>query len=101
MLAICVADNPMVFKAPKTSLKAQSVSQGTKPGAKTRHKKPLTSSKQPYVFSKEATKGGSSKALTRRIAMDSDDDVLDVLSFGAKDIEGLKSSILGLNLEGG
>ncbi|GJT78125.1 hypothetical protein Tco_1044850 [Tanacetum coccineum] len=39
--------------------------------------------------------------LLRRIALDGDDDVLDVLSFGAKDIEGLRSSILGLNLEGG
>nr|GEX99940.1 hypothetical protein [Tanacetum cinerariifolium] len=36
-----------------------------------------------------------------RIALDSDDDVLDVLSFRAKDIEGLRSSILGLNLKGG
>ncbi|GJS48074.1 hypothetical protein Tco_0598195 [Tanacetum coccineum] len=35
-----------------------------KPGAQTRHKKPLNSSKQPSVSSKEATKGGSSKALT-------------------------------------
>ncbi|GJU13163.1 hypothetical protein Tco_1135559 [Tanacetum coccineum] len=34
------------------------------PGAQTRHKKPLTSSKQPSVSSKEATKGGSSKAPT-------------------------------------
>ncbi|GKD81274.1 hypothetical protein Tco_1348113 [Tanacetum coccineum] len=64
MLAICAADKPVVFKAPKTSSKAESVSQGTKPGAQTRHKKPLTSSKQPSVSSKEATKGGSSKAPT-------------------------------------
>ncbi|GKA61033.1 hypothetical protein Tco_0760440 [Tanacetum coccineum] len=56
MLAICAADKPLVFKAPKTSSKAESVSQGTKPRAQTRHKKPLTSSKQPYVSSKEATK---------------------------------------------
>ncbi|GJZ69639.1 hypothetical protein Tco_0633189 [Tanacetum coccineum] len=54
-------DKPVVFKAPKTSSKDESVSQGTKPGAKTIHKKPLTSSKQPSVSSKEATKGGSSK----------------------------------------
>ncbi|GKC37375.1 hypothetical protein Tco_1049759 [Tanacetum coccineum] len=37
---------------------------GIKPGAQTGHKKPLTSSKQPCVSSKEATKGGSSKAPT-------------------------------------
>ncbi|GJY44583.1 hypothetical protein Tco_0432796 [Tanacetum coccineum] len=64
MLAICVADMSVVFKAPKTSSKAESVSQGTKPGAKPGHKKLLTSSKQPSVSSKEATKGGSSKAPT-------------------------------------
>ncbi|GKC39029.1 hypothetical protein Tco_1051413 [Tanacetum coccineum] len=64
MLAICALDKPMVFKAPKTSSRAESVSQGAKPGAKTGHKKPATSSKQPYVSSKEATKGGSSKAPT-------------------------------------
>ncbi|GKD86263.1 hypothetical protein Tco_1357417, partial [Tanacetum coccineum] len=54
MLAICALDKPMVFKAPKTSLRAESVSQGAKPGAKTGHKKPATSSKQPSVSSKEA-----------------------------------------------
>ncbi|GJS89375.1 hypothetical protein Tco_0772011 [Tanacetum coccineum] len=64
MLAICVADTPVVFKAPKTSSKAESVSQGTKPRAKPGHKKLLTSSKQPSASSKEATKGGSSKAPT-------------------------------------
>ncbi|GKC74953.1 hypothetical protein Tco_1125727, partial [Tanacetum coccineum] len=64
MLAICIADTPVVFKAPKTSSKAESVSQGTKPRAKPGHKKLLTSSKQPFVSSKEATKGGSSKAPT-------------------------------------
>nr|GEW95800.1 retrovirus-related Pol polyprotein from transposon TNT 1-94 [Tanacetum cinerariifolium] len=37
---------------------------GTNPRAKPRHKKHSTSSKQLYVSSKEATKGGSSKALT-------------------------------------
>nr|GEX54597.1 hypothetical protein [Tanacetum cinerariifolium] len=37
---------------------------GAKPGAQTRHKKPLTSSKQPFVSSKVTTKGGSSKAPT-------------------------------------
>nr|GEX35233.1 hypothetical protein [Tanacetum cinerariifolium] len=64
MLAICALDKLVVFKAPKTSLRDESVSQGTKHGAKTGHKKPVTS-KQPFVFSKEATKGGSSKAPTR------------------------------------
>ncbi|GJW17381.1 hypothetical protein Tco_0024817 [Tanacetum coccineum] len=64
MLAICAADTPMVFKAPKTYSKAESVSQGTKPGAKPGHKKRLTSLKQPPVSSKEATKGRSSKAPT-------------------------------------
>nr|GFB38539.1 hypothetical protein [Tanacetum cinerariifolium] len=34
------------------------------PRAKTRHKKPTTSSKQPSVSSKKATKGGSSKTPT-------------------------------------
>ncbi|GJR85189.1 pleiotropic drug resistance protein 1-like protein [Tanacetum coccineum] len=64
MLAICAANKLVVFKAPKTSLKAKSVSQDTKPEAQTRHKKPITSSKQPFVSSKEAKKGGSSKAPT-------------------------------------
>ncbi|GJY16269.1 hypothetical protein Tco_0386691 [Tanacetum coccineum] len=64
MLAICAADKPVVFKAPKTSSKAESVSQGTKPRAQTGYKKPLTSLKQPSVSSKEATKGGSFKAPT-------------------------------------
>ncbi|GJQ96300.1 hypothetical protein Tco_0007439 [Tanacetum coccineum] len=44
--------------------KAESVSQDTNPGAKPGHKKRLTSSKQPHVSSKEATKGRSSKAPT-------------------------------------
>nr|GEU53301.1 hypothetical protein [Tanacetum cinerariifolium] len=57
MLAICATHKPLVFKAPKTSLKAESVSQGTKLGDQTGHKKPLPSSKQPFVSSKEATKG--------------------------------------------
>ncbi|GKF61366.1 hypothetical protein Tco_0181420 [Tanacetum coccineum] len=64
MLAICVADTPVVFKAPKTSSKAESVSQGTKPRAKPGHKKLSTSSKQPSVSSKEATKVESAKAPT-------------------------------------
>ncbi|GKC79912.1 hypothetical protein Tco_1130686 [Tanacetum coccineum] len=64
ILAICALDKPVVFKAPKTSSRAESVSQGINPRAKTRYKKPTTSSKQPSVSSKEATKGGSSKAPT-------------------------------------
>nr|GEY14095.1 hypothetical protein [Tanacetum cinerariifolium] len=64
MLAICALDKLVVFKAPNTSSRADSVSQGAKPGAKTRHKKPMTSSKQPSVSSKEETKGRSSKAHT-------------------------------------
>ncbi|GKC87058.1 hypothetical protein Tco_1147707 [Tanacetum coccineum] len=54
---------PVVFKTPKPSFNAERVPQGTKPGAKPGHKKHSTSSKQPFVSSKEATKGGSSKAL--------------------------------------
>ncbi|GKE81906.1 hypothetical protein Tco_1551906 [Tanacetum coccineum] len=64
MLAICAADMPVVFKAPKPSSNAERVPQGTKPRAKLGHKKHSTSSKQSSVSSKEATKGGSSKALT-------------------------------------
>ncbi|GJV12495.1 ulp1 protease family, C-terminal catalytic domain-containing protein [Tanacetum coccineum] len=64
MMAICALDKPVVFKAPKTSSRAESVSQGVKPRAKTGHKKPATSSKQPSVSSKVATKGRSSKAPT-------------------------------------
>ncbi|GKC47627.1 hypothetical protein Tco_1065349 [Tanacetum coccineum] len=55
---------PVVFKAPKPSSNAERVPQGTKPRAKSGHKKHLTSSKQPSVSSKVATKGGSSKAPT-------------------------------------
>nr|GEU46691.1 hypothetical protein [Tanacetum cinerariifolium] len=54
-------DKPVVFKAPKTSSKAKSVSQDTNPGAQTRHKKPLTSSKQHFMSNKEATKGVTSE----------------------------------------
>ncbi|GJR94207.1 retrovirus-related pol polyprotein from transposon TNT 1-94 [Tanacetum coccineum] len=64
MLAICAADTLVVFKAPKTSSKSKSVSQGTKPRAKPGHKKLSTSSKQPSVSNKEATKGRSYKAPT-------------------------------------
>nr|GEU37036.1 hypothetical protein [Tanacetum cinerariifolium] len=62
-------DKP-VFKAPKTSLRAESVSQGAKPRAKTRHKKPETSSKQPSVSSKMATKGRSSKISQLKLILD-------------------------------
>nr|GEU54379.1 hypothetical protein [Tanacetum cinerariifolium] len=64
MLAICALDKPLVFKALKTSSKAESVSQGVKHGAKTGHKKLVTSSKQPFVSNKEVTKGGSFKEST-------------------------------------
>nr|GEU63399.1 hypothetical protein [Tanacetum cinerariifolium] len=64
MLAICALDKLVVFKTPKTSSRDKSVSQGAKLRAKTRHKKPATSFKQPSVSSKKATKGESSKAPT-------------------------------------
>ncbi|GJV46160.1 hypothetical protein Tco_1430696 [Tanacetum coccineum] len=56
MLAICSADKPVAFKAPKPSSNVERAPQGIKPGAKPRHKKHSTSSKQPSVSSKEATK---------------------------------------------
>ncbi|GJW87536.1 hypothetical protein Tco_0162876 [Tanacetum coccineum] len=56
MLAICSADKSVAFKAPKPSFNVERVPQGTKPGAKHGHKKHSTSSKQPSVSSKEATK---------------------------------------------
>nr|GEW06170.1 hypothetical protein [Tanacetum cinerariifolium] len=62
MLAIYNATEPVVFKAPNPSSNAERVPQGTKPGAKSGHKKHSTSSKQPFVSSKEAIKDGSSKA---------------------------------------
>ncbi|GJZ37551.1 hypothetical protein Tco_0583742 [Tanacetum coccineum] len=58
------SNKPVVFKAPKPSSNAERVPQGRKPRAKPGHKKHLTSSKQPSVFSKEATKDRSSKPLT-------------------------------------
>ncbi|GJV36722.1 hypothetical protein Tco_1409199 [Tanacetum coccineum] len=64
MLAICSADKLVVFKAPKLSSNVEWAPQGIKPGAQPKHKKYSTSSKQPFVSSKEATKGGSSKAPT-------------------------------------
>ncbi|GJU80921.1 hypothetical protein Tco_1283286 [Tanacetum coccineum] len=54
MLAICSATEPVALRVP----------QGTKPGAQPGYKKQSTSSKQPSVSSKEATKGGSSKVPT-------------------------------------
>ncbi|GJZ14623.1 hypothetical protein Tco_0550300 [Tanacetum coccineum] len=45
MLAICSADKPVVFKAPKPSSNAERVPQDTNPGDKSGHKKHLTSSK--------------------------------------------------------
>ncbi|GJU45368.1 hypothetical protein Tco_1202634 [Tanacetum coccineum] len=64
MLAICSADKLVVFKAPKPSSNAERVPQGTKARAKPGNKKHSTTSKQPFVSSKEATKGRSSKAPT-------------------------------------
>ncbi|GJS29095.1 hypothetical protein Tco_0489715 [Tanacetum coccineum] len=52
----------VAFKDPKPSSNVERVPLSTKPGAKPRHKKHSTSSKQPSMYSKEATKGGSSKA---------------------------------------
>ncbi|GJV27327.1 hypothetical protein Tco_1383775 [Tanacetum coccineum] len=49
MLAICFADKLVAFKAPKPSSNVEWVPQGTKPGAKPRHKKHSTSLKQPSV----------------------------------------------------
>ncbi|GKB55988.1 hypothetical protein Tco_0912174 [Tanacetum coccineum] len=63
MLAVCNLATPNVPKAPKPSI-AERVPQGIKPGAKPGHQKQLTSSKQPYVSSRETTKGGSSRAPT-------------------------------------
>nr|GFC67979.1 hypothetical protein [Tanacetum cinerariifolium] len=55
MLALYSSDKPMAFKAPKPSSNVKRGPQGTKPGAKSRHKS-HSSSKQPSVSSKEATK---------------------------------------------
>ncbi|GJT70222.1 hypothetical protein Tco_1029508 [Tanacetum coccineum] len=56
MLAICTTDKLVVFKASKTSSKTESVSQGTKPGAQTKHKKPLTLQKNPLCPAKRQQK---------------------------------------------
>nr|GEW46259.1 hypothetical protein [Tanacetum cinerariifolium] len=65
MLAICNAEKPMAFKAPRTSSQTEKkVSQGKNLRAKAGHKKQSTSSKQPPMSSSEATKGGSFKAPT-------------------------------------
>ncbi|GJR12308.1 hypothetical protein Tco_0794960 [Tanacetum coccineum] len=58
-----VFNKPVAFKAPKPTSNVERVPQGTKPRAKPRHKK-HSSSTQPSVSSKEATKGGSYKAPT-------------------------------------
>nr|GEY48005.1 hypothetical protein [Tanacetum cinerariifolium] len=50
-----------LYPTPNPSSNAERVPQGTNPRAQLRHKKQSTSLKQPSVFSKEATKGGSSK----------------------------------------
>ncbi|GKA38911.1 hypothetical protein Tco_0731462 [Tanacetum coccineum] len=62
MLAVCNLAAPNVPKAPKPSSIVERVPQGTKPGAKPGHKKQSTSSKKPYVSSREAIKCGSSRA---------------------------------------
>ncbi|GJX69967.1 hypothetical protein Tco_0307138 [Tanacetum coccineum] len=59
MLAICNAPKLVVFKAPKPSSNGERVPQGIKPGAKPRHKKHSTSSKQPSVSSSEAIKAST------------------------------------------
>nr|GEY76471.1 hypothetical protein [Tanacetum cinerariifolium] len=61
MLAIYTTAKPMVFKVAKPSFNDDRVPQGTTLGAKPRHKKHLTSSKQPFVSSSDATKGGHPK----------------------------------------
>ncbi|GJU81103.1 hypothetical protein Tco_1283468 [Tanacetum coccineum] len=61
MLAICKADTPVAFKAPRTSSHTKKKdSQGKKPGAKSGHKK-QSSLKHPSVSSIEATKGVTSE----------------------------------------
>ncbi|GJV86528.1 hypothetical protein Tco_1530466 [Tanacetum coccineum] len=66
MLAICSETEQVVFKTPKPSSNAEKVSHGTKPEAKKLDIKIITSSKQPSISSKEATKCGSSKAPTSK-----------------------------------
>ncbi|GJV96463.1 hypothetical protein Tco_1548040 [Tanacetum coccineum] len=61
MLAVYNLAAPNVPKAPKPSI-AERVPQGTKPGAKPGHQKQLTSSKQPYVSSRETTKDFTAEA---------------------------------------
>nr|GEU55144.1 hypothetical protein [Tanacetum cinerariifolium] len=64
MMAIHNVEKLVTFKAPKPSSNAKRVPQGIKPRAQPRYKKQSTSSKKSSVSSKEATKGGSSKAPT-------------------------------------
>nr|GEW67825.1 ribonuclease H-like domain-containing protein [Tanacetum cinerariifolium] len=59
MLALYSSDKPMAFKAPKPSSIVKRGPQGTNPRAKSRHKS-QSSSKQPSVSSKEATKESAS-----------------------------------------
>ncbi|GKA61762.1 hypothetical protein Tco_0761281 [Tanacetum coccineum] len=66
MLAICAVDKPVAFKAPKTSSNVERVPQGTKPGAKPGHKK-HSSSKQPFVSSKEARKRKGASFIARQV----------------------------------
>ncbi|GKG31886.1 hypothetical protein Tco_0426836, partial [Tanacetum coccineum] len=61
MMDIYAADMLVVFKAPKTSSKADSVCQGTNPGAKPGHKKLSTSSKQPLYPAERQPKVGLPK----------------------------------------
>nr|GEU80281.1 Gag_pre-integrs domain-containing protein [Tanacetum cinerariifolium] len=56
MLAICSIAKPVALKAPKPSSNVERVFQGTKLGALPGYKKHLTSSKQPFVSSREETK---------------------------------------------
>ncbi|GJV01713.1 hypothetical protein Tco_1335282 [Tanacetum coccineum] len=63
MLAVCNLADLNVPKAPKPFI-AERVPQGTKLGAKPGYKNQSTSSKQPSVSNREATKGGSSRAPT-------------------------------------
>nr|GEV31954.1 reverse transcriptase domain-containing protein [Tanacetum cinerariifolium] len=62
MLAICFPDKAIAFKAPMPSSNVERVPQGTKPRAKTRHKKHLPSLKQPSMSSKKATKASTVEA---------------------------------------
>ncbi|GJY94356.1 hypothetical protein Tco_0510717 [Tanacetum coccineum] len=62
VLFLLDGDKLVAFKSPKPSSNVERVPQGIKPEAKPGHKKHSTSSKQPFVSSKEATKGVTSEA---------------------------------------